>query len=90
MLELVDLAARVYPDGREELVSGVDFVGTPLNALRHIIAVGRRRVLDNSFCGAESGWLPVSTISPAILIAHLELQAKEDNPFTPPCYERPF
>lgn len=86
----INLAARVYPDGREELIRGVDFVGTPLNASRMIMAAGRRYEVDNSYCGAESGWIPVSTISPALLVSHLELQAKADTPYTQPCYPIPW
>ena len=72
----INMAARVFPDGREELVRGVDFVGTPLNATRTVAAAGNRYEVDNAYCGAESGWVPVSTISPSLLITHLELQAK--------------
>ena len=60
----VNLAAKVYPDGREEWVRGVNFVGTPLNAVRGILATGDRYAVDNAWCGAESGYVPVSTISP--------------------------
>jgi len=76
------LATRVFPDGREEWIRGVNFVGTPLNAIRNIIASGRRYELDNAWCGAESGDIPVSTISPALLVSELELQGKPDAPFT--------
>ena len=86
----INLAARVYPDGREELVRGVDFVGTPLNATRTIIAAGNQYEVDNAYCGAESGWVPISTISPALLISHLELQGKTDTPFNQPCYPIPW
>jgi hypothetical protein len=60
--------------GAEEVVSGVDFIGTPLAALQKIIAAGRRQEAANSFCCAESGEVPVSIISPAILVSELELQ----------------
>lgn len=86
----INLAARVYPDGREEMVRGVDFVGTPLNASRMIIAAGRDYEVDNAYCGAESGWIPVTTISPALLVSHLELQAKADTPYCQPCYPMPW
>ena len=66
----------------EKYVRGVDFVGTPLAALSHIIAVGNKIETDNAFCGAESGTIPVSTISPAILMSTLELQAKETSKVT--------
>jgi len=77
------LAAKVYPDGREELVRGVNFVGTPLNAIRNITAAGTRVAVDNAFCGAESGYVPVSTISPGLIISELELQSKPEAPYTP-------
>ncbi|MBF0443817.1 MAG: TldD/PmbA family protein, partial [Oligoflexales bacterium] len=75
-------AVKVFPDGREEHIRGVDFVGTPLSSLSNIIAVGRDLELDNGFCGAESGSVPVSTVSPALLLSGLELQAKEPNKVT--------
>jgi len=86
----VDLAARVFPDGRQELVRGVDFVGTPLNAVRGIIAAGANREVDNAWCGAESGYVPVSTVSPALLIDELELQSKPDRPMTQYAYPMPW
>ncbi|MEM7263998.1 MAG: metallopeptidase TldD-related protein [Planctomycetota bacterium] len=86
----INLAAKVYPDGREEWVRGVDFVGTPLNATRSIIAAGNRVEVDNAYCGAESGWVPVSTICPSLLVAHLELQAKSDAPYTQFAYPMPW
>jgi len=69
-------AVRVFPDGREEPVRGVDFVGTPLSALDAIVCMGDDDTLDNAWCGAESGTLPVSTIAPSALLRNLELQAK--------------
>jgi TldD protein len=86
----IDLAAKVYPDGREEIVRGVDFVGTPLNAMGSILAAGSHPEVDNANCGAESGWVPVSTISPALLVGHLELQAKIDSPLAQHCYPMPW
>jgi predicted Zn-dependent protease len=86
----IDLASRVYPDGREELIRGVDFVGTPLNAVRSIQAAGNRYEVDNAYCGAESGWVPVTTISPALLLSHLELQRKAESPMTQFAYPSPW
>jgi len=79
----VNLAAKVFPDGREEWIRGVNFVGTPLNAIRGIVAAGSRRVVDNAFCGAESGYVPVSTISPALVVSELELQSKAQTLYSP-------
>ncbi len=86
----IEVATRVYPDGREELVRGVDFVGTPLNAMRGIVAAGSNRVVDNAWCGAESGYVPVSTICPALLVDELELQSKPMRPMTQYSYPVPW
>lgn len=86
----INVASRVYPDGREELIRGVNFVGTPLNAIRGILAAGDRSELDNGWCGAESGYVPVSTISPALLVRHLELQSKVETPYTQYAYPIPW
>lgn len=72
----IAVAVKVYPNGKERYVRGVDFVGTPLSSLSHIIAVGREHVVDNGYCGAESGTIAVSTVAPAMLLSTLELQAK--------------
>jgi predicted Zn-dependent protease len=74
----VSYATLIYPDGHEVPVSGVDLVGTPLQALDNIIAIGKEPLLVNDYCGAESGFIPISTISPAILLSNLELQAKDE------------
>jgi predicted Zn-dependent protease len=79
----ITFATIIYPDGREVPIRGVDIVGTPLQALSNIIDVGDQPELDNSYCGAESGTIPVSTISPAILLSHIELQAKDEELVTP-------
>lgn len=83
-------ASRVYPDGREELVRDVSFVGTPLNAIRGIVAAGARREVDNSYCGAESGSVPVSTVCPALLVDNLELQSSAATPHAPHTYPLPW
>ena len=71
-------ATLIYPNGKEVCVRGVNFVGTPLQSLNNIIAYGNELEIDNGHCGAESGFLPVTTISPAVLISSLELQGKDE------------
>ena len=75
---------RVYPDGRpDELVRGVDIVGTPLASFAKILAAGGPPEVFNGFCGAESGSVPVSAVSPPLLISEMEIQKKpaaEDRP----------
>ena len=68
------MAYRIYPDGKKELVRGVDIVGTPLTALGAIIAAGRTVKTFNGMCGAESGWVPVSATAPSLLLSQLEVE----------------
>ncbi|HMU83309.1 MAG TPA: TldD/PmbA family protein [Leptospiraceae bacterium] len=79
--EILD-ATRVFPDGREEPVRGVDFVGTPLSSLDSVMCMGNDPMLDNSYCGAESGVVPVSTVSPSMLMRSLELQGQDRERYT--------
>lgn len=68
---------RVYADGRpDELVRGVDLVGTPIASFERILATGDDAKVFNGFCGAESGWVPVSAIAPSLLISDLEVERK--------------
>ncbi len=60
--------------GAEELVRGVELVGTPLTSINKVIATGERPRAFNGYCGAESGYVPVSTVAPAALVGELELQ----------------
>ena len=85
----ISYATLVYPNGREVPVRGVNFVGTPLQSLNNIIAMGDTPIIDNGFCGAESGLLPITTISPAALISNLELQGKDEELVTPSILQRP-
>ena len=71
---------RVYADGRpDELVRGVDIVGTRLVSFNKILATSDRPEVFNGYCGAESGSIPVSAISPAILISEIETQRKPNS-----------
>ncbi|HEY0714095.1 MAG TPA: metallopeptidase TldD-related protein, partial [Polyangia bacterium] len=60
--------------GNETLVRGVEFVGTPIGSLNRIQAASNTDGVFNGFCGAESGYVPVSTVAPALLISEIELQ----------------
>jgi predicted Zn-dependent protease len=69
---------RVYADGRkDELVRGVDIVGTPLSCFAKILATGDDPAVFNGTCGAESGWVPVSAVSPSILVGEIEIEKRE-------------
>jgi TldD protein len=81
---------RVYPDGRpDELVRGVDIVGTPLAALTHISVTGDKQDVFNGVCGAESGWVPVSAVAPSMLFTEMEVQKRAKSHTRPPILSPP-
>ena len=84
------IAWRIFPDGKKELVRGVEMVGTPLTSINNIILTSDQQGVFNGFCGAESGWVPVSTIAPAILLDELELQRKKEEKSRPPILKSPY
>ncbi|MEQ9501263.1 MAG: TldD/PmbA family protein [Deltaproteobacteria bacterium] len=81
---------RVDPKtGREERVRNVNFIGTPLAAIQRIRAFGRDYEVDNSYCYAESGSVPVSTVAPSMLVDELELQRATTRYYRPPVLPLP-
>jgi TldD protein len=81
---------KVYPDGRpDELVRGVDIVGTPLAALTRIITTGDKQHVFNGVCGAESGSVPVSAVAPAMLFSEMEVQKRAHGHDRPPILPAP-
>jgi TldD protein len=85
------LVYRVYPDGRpDELVRGVDIVGTPLTSFSMIIYTGDDPAVFNGTCGAESGMVPVSGISPSILVSQIEVEKRRREQDKPPILPPPI
>jgi TldD protein len=81
---------RVYPDGRpDELVRGVDIVGTPLLSLNNIILTGDTEQVFNGICGAESGQVPVAAVAPAMLFSEIEVQKRAKDTQRPPLLPAP-
>jgi TldD protein len=81
---------RVYADGRpDELVRGVDIVGTPLAALTRIAATGNTTQVFNGVCGAESGSVPVTAAAPAMLFSEIEVQKRRQTQDRPPILPAP-
>jgi TldD protein len=81
---------RVYADGRpDELVRGVDIVGTPLTVLTQIAATGDTMSVFNGICGAESGSVPVSAAAPAMLFSQMEVQKRKYGDTRPPILPPP-
>ena len=80
---------KVYPDGSRELVRGVEIIGTPLAALSEIVAADDVPQTFNGYCGAESGSVPVSASSPAVLLKKIEVQRKAKSQVRPPLLPSP-
>jgi TldD protein len=81
---------RVYADGRpDELVRGADIVGTPLASFSRILATSDTVEVFNGYCGAESGSVPVSAVSPAILVSEIEIEKKAKSQDRPPLLPEP-
>ena len=72
-----------------ELVRGVDLIGTPLSAFNRIVATDNRPQTFNGICGAESGPVPVSASSPALLVSEVEVQKKAKSQDTLPILPAP-
>lgn len=80
---------RIYPDGREELVRGLNLIGTPLIAFSKISATDDEAGIFNGMCGADSGWVPVSAVAPGMLIDQIEVQRKEKSKAQDPILPAP-
>ena len=81
---------KVFADGRpDQLVRGVNIVGTPLTSLQKIMATGDTTEVFNGFCGAESGSVPVAAASPALLISEMDVEKKETSTDRPPILPPP-
>lgn len=66
---------RIFVDGRkDELVRGVNLIGTPLSMFSNIEAAGDKAETFTGSCGAESGWVPVTGTSPYIFVSKIETQ----------------
>ncbi len=80
--------------GAESLVRGVEMVGTPLASIGKIVATSDELGVFNGYCGAESGYVPVATVAPAVLLTEIELQRaqrtrQKPTVLPPPWTERP-
>jgi TldD protein len=81
---------RIYLDGHEELVRGVDMIGTPLTVFTRILAADDQQAAFNGTCGAESGPVPVSVGGPGLLISQIEVQKKPKSQELSPILAPPF
>lgn len=81
---------RIYVDGRpDELVRGVNLIGTPLAMFSEIEATGDKPEVFSGICGAESGNVPVTAIAPALFVKKIETQRKPNANESIPVLGRP-
>lgn len=84
------LVYKVFTDGRpDEIVRGVDLIGTPLTTFNNIVAAADDLGIFNGVCGAESGGVPVSASSPSLLVSTIEVQKKQKSQAKPPLLRNP-
>ena len=84
------LVYKVYTDGRpDEIVRGVDLVGTPLAIFSQIDQAGGKIETFNGYCGAESGSVPVACVAPAVVLKLIETQKKSKSQERPIVLPRP-
>lgn len=80
---------RVWADGKpDEILRGVNLVGTPLASLETIMNAAEDIDTFSGVCGAESGWVPVSATSPSLLVRTIEVarewKEQDKPPILPP------
>jgi len=63
-----DSCKKVYFDGRVEMINGGSISGTPPDLLSAIRGVGTKRIYAAGLCGSDSGWLPVSSETPKMVV----------------------
>ena len=82
---------RVFVDGRpDELVRGVILIGTPLSMFSNIVCAGDDPSVFIGICGAESGGVQVTAISPTILVNKIETQRTATSNTLPPISPRKY
>ncbi len=81
---------KIYVDGRpDELVRGVNFIGTPLTIFSNVEATGDSIGMFTGYCGAESGTIPVTAVSPSLFITKIETQKQPESYGQMPLLPRP-
>jgi len=82
-------AYKVYPDGREEPVHSLEFVGVTARTLLDILQTGDQRRVYNYLIGDDYE-MPVSIVCPAILVEEMELKKSEEKTVKPPVLPSPL
>ena len=70
----INEAYRIYVDGRpDEIVEKITIEGSPMEIMASIIAAGDSYTINNSYCGAVSGTVPISIVSPQLLVSNISI-----------------
>jgi predicted Zn-dependent protease len=78
-------ALKVYLDGREEPVHGIEFTGVNLRALRDITAVSSETYVHNL------GWsVPGAIVTPSLLVQEMEIKKSDQKPEKKPYLPHPY
>ncbi len=80
---------RLYTDGSQELVRGVNMIGTPLTTFSRVEAGSTDYEVFNGMCGAESGRVPVAAVAPSIFVSQIEVQKTASSRGLPPILPNP-
>ena len=83
------LVYKIYTDGTRELIRGVNLIGTPLTTFSRVEQASTEIAIFDGMCGAESGWVPVSTVAPSILVSQIEVQRADQSRNIPPILPSP-
>lgn len=91
------LAYRVYPDGKEELIRGLQFRGLTTRAFKDIVAASNENYAFDftdsnaplALVGAGSFTATASVIAPGVLFDELELEPAQEEVATPPIVPPP-
>ena len=87
----IDRAVSYTHLGRpDELVRGVILIGTPLSMFSNIVCAGDDPSVFVGICGAESGGVQVTAISPTILVSKIETQRAAKSSILPPILPRVY
>lgn len=79
-IHLPKYITRFYPSsGKIVPVVRAHSTGEPYLLLNNIVALGGATKTSQGFCGAESGWVPVSTKSPWAVIKEVQFVREEES-----------
>lgn len=91
-------AYRIYPDGHEELIRGVEAAGIAPSIFKDILAVSKKRSVHNflapsvvpSFISGGSAYVLASVITPDLLLEDVEVRPLDGDMPTPPVLDNPL